>query len=101
MAYRAHLQVYDPQTDRRVSPDAVLKTVRLGYAVKGTRTGRPGFWIEARSVEQFRFKVLDTTRLLAATCGFKVTVSATNGPSMDAIRKLGGSIPAGVTVNRG
>jgi hypothetical protein len=102
MAYRAHVQVYDPTTQRRVTPEAVLRVVHLQPPVhKGTRQGRPGFWIEQRGVESFRYNVLTTLRLLTDVVGYAVTISATNGPSFEAVRGLAGSLPKNVTVNRG
>jgi hypothetical protein len=102
VSYRAHLQVYNPETQKRISPDAILRTVHLQAPVhKGTRTGAPGFWIETRDVATFRYYVLTTLRLLANDVGYQVEVAATNHPSYEAVRGLAGSLPARTAVRRG
>jgi hypothetical protein len=99
--YRSHLIVFDPTTGKRLSPEAVLKTTRLGYAYPVSRLGVRGFRVEARTRADFRYKLLSTLRLLAADCGYIVEARASSIPAHEASVSLAGSTPRGVSFARG
>ena len=98
MAYRAHVTAHEGFRGPRVNPDRVLKATTVPNARKGTRNGRPGFWIEATTKAAFVWKV-QSTALVLDNIGYAAEIALTNHPSYEAIRTA--SLPRTASWRRG